>query len=123
MNFLRHILGTVSAQNYEETDTDDYNDGTLTAQEVQFADKNLLCERMIIDEIDKEGRLLISVSKNLRKYFGDDVVNRTIRRLYVRKHRCNYPIKAKNGQVLHAVKPLIDEFFKQKKNNEYENAL
>ena len=39
MDFLRHILGTVSAQNYDETDTDDYNDGTLTAEEVQFAEK------------------------------------------------------------------------------------
>ena len=123
MDFLRHILGTVSAQNYEETDTDDYNDGTLTAQEVQFADKNLLCERMVIDEIDKEGRLLITVSKALRKYFGDDVVNRTIRRLYMRKHRGNCSIKAKQEQVLHSFKPLIDEFFKKKKDSEYGNAL
>jgi hypothetical protein len=48
VDFLQHIIGTVSAQNYDETDTDDYNDGALTAQEVQFADKNLLCERMIM---------------------------------------------------------------------------
>jgi len=123
MNFLRHIFGTVSAQNYDETDTDDYNDGTLTAQEVQFADKNLLCERMVIDEIDKEGRLLITVSKALRKYFGDDVVNRTIRRLYMRKHRGNCSIKAKQEQVLHSFKPVIDEFFKKKKDSEYGNAL
>ena len=123
MNFLRHILGTVSAQNYDETDTDEYNDGTLTAQEVQFADKNLLCERMVIDEIDKEGRLLITVSKALRKYFGDDVVNRTIRRLYMRKHRGNCSIKAKQEQALHSFKPLIDEFFKKKKDSEYGNAL
>lgn len=123
MNFLRHILGTVSAQNYEETDTDDYNDGTLTAQEVQFADKNLLCERMVIDEIDKEGRLLITVSRALRKYFGDDVVNRTIRRIYMRKHRGNCSVKAKQEQVLHSFKPVIDEFFKKKKDSEYGNML
>ena len=123
MDFLQHILGTVSAQNYEETDTDDYNDGTLTAQDVQFADKNLLCERMIIDEIDKEGRLLITVSRALRKYFGDDVVNRTIRRLYMRKHRGNCSVKAKQEQVLHAFKPVIEEFFKKKKDNDYGNAL
>ena len=123
MNFLRHIFGTVSAQNYDETDTDDYNDGTLTAQEVQFADKNLLCERMIIDEIDKEGRLLITVSKALRKYFGDDVVNRTIRRLYMRKHRGNCSVKAQREQVLHSFKPLIDEFFKKKKDSEWGSAL
>ena len=123
MNFLRHILGTVSAQNYDETDTDDYNDGTLTAQEVQFADKNLLCERMIIDEIDKEGRLLITVSKALRKYFGDDVVDRTIRRLYMRKHRGNCSVKAQQEQVLHSFKPVIEEFFKKKKDSEYGNAL
>ena len=123
MNFQRHILGTVSAQNYDETDTDGYNDDTLTAEEVQFADKNLLCERMIIDEIDKEGRLLITVSRALRKYFGDDVVNRTIRRLYMRKHRGNCSIKAKQEQVLHSFKPLIDEFFKKKKDSEYGNAL
>ena len=123
MDFLRHILGTNLAQNYHEPDTDDYNDGTLTAQEVQFADKNLLCERMVIDEIDKEGRLLITVSKALRKYFGDDVVNRTIRRLYMRKHRGNCSIKAKQEQVLHSFKPVIDEFFKKKKDSEYGNAL
>ena len=123
MNFLQHIFGTVSAQNYEETDTDDYNDSTLTAQEVQFADKNLLCERMIIDEIDKEGRLLISVSRALRKYFGNDVVNRTIRRLYMRKHRGNCSVKAKQEQVLHAFNPLINEFFKQKKDSEFGSHL
>ena len=123
MNFLRHILGTVSAQNYEETDTDDYNDGTLTAQDVQFADKNLLCERMIIDEIDKEGRLLVSVSRALRKYFGDKTVTRTIRRLYMRKHRGNCSVKAKQEQVLHAVKPVIEEFFKKKKDSEWGNTI
>ena len=123
MDFLRHILGTNLAQNYEETDTDDYNDGTLTAQEVQFADKNLLCERMVIDEIDKEGRLLITVSRALRKYFGDKTVTRTIRRLYMRKYRGNCSVKAKQEQVLHAVKPVIDEFFKKKKDSEYGNSL
>ena len=123
MNFLRHILGTVSAQNYDETDTDEYNDGTLTAQEVQFADKNLLCERMVIDEIDKEGRLLITVSRALRKYFGDKMVTRTLRRLYMRKHRGNCSVKAKQEQVLHAFKPVIEEFFKKKKDNDYGNAL
>tara|TARA_Y100000310_G_scaffold186810_1_gene186934 strand:- start:125 stop:496 length:372 start_codon:yes stop_codon:yes gene_type:complete len=123
MNFLRHIFGTVSAQNYEETDTDDYNDGTLTAQDVQFADKNLLCERMIIDEIDKEGRLLVSVSRALRKYFGDKTVTRTIRRLYMRKHRGNCSVKAKQEQVLHAVKPVIEEFFKKKKDSEWGNTI
>ena len=123
MDFLRHILGTNLAQNYEETDTDDYNDGTLTAQEVQFADKNLLCERMVIDEIDKEGRLLITVSRALRKYFGDKTVTRTIRRLYMRKHRGNCSVKAKQEQVLHAFKPVIEEFFKKKKDNDYGNAL
>ena len=123
MNFLQHIFGTVSAQNYQETDTDDYSDGTLTAQEVQFADKNLLCERMVIDEIDKEGRLLISVSRALRKYFGNDVVDRTIHRLYMRKHRGNCSVKAKQEQVLHAFKPIINEFFKKKKDSEWESAL
>ena len=123
MNFLRHILGTNLAQNYDETDTDDYNDGTLTAQEVQFADKNLLCERMIIDEIDKEGRLLITVSRALRKYFGDKTVTRTLRRLYMRKHRGNCSVKAKQEQVLHSFKPVIEEFFKKKKDSEYGNAL
>ena len=123
MNFLQHIFGTVSAQNYQETDTDDYNDDTLTAQEVQFADKNLLCERMIIDEIDKEGRLLISVSRALRKYFGNDVVDRTIRRLYMRKHRGNCSVKAKQEQILHAFKPIINEIFKKKKDSEWESAL
>ena len=123
MNFLQHIFGTVSAQNYQETDTDDYSDGTLTAQEVQFADKNLLCERMVIDEIDKEGRLLISVSRALRKYFGNDVVDRTIRRLYMRKHRGNCSVKAKQEQVLHAYKPIIDHFFKKKIDSEGGSAL
>ena len=123
MDILRHIFGTVSAQNYDETDTDDYNDGTGTAQEVQFADKNLLCERMIIDEIDKEGRLLITTSKALRKYFGDDIVDRTIRRLYMRKHRNHCSVKAKQEQVLHSFKPLIDEFFKKKNESAYGNHL
>ena len=123
MNFLQHIIGTLTAQNYQETDTDEYNDDTLTAQEVQFADKNLLCERMVIDEIDKEGRLLITVSRALRKYFGNDVVNRTIRRLYMRKHRGNCSVKAKQEQVLHAFKPIINEFFKKKNESDFGSAL
>ena len=123
MDILRHIFGTVSAQNYQETDTDDYNDGTETVQEVQLADKNLLCERMIIDEIDKEGRLLITVSKALRKYFGDDVVDRTIRRLYMRKHRNHCSVKAKQEQVLHSFKPVIDYFVKKKDESMQVNYL
>lgn len=123
MNFLQHIFGTVSAQNYQETDTDDYSDCTLTAQEVQFADKNLLCERMVIDEIDKEGRLLISVSRALRKYFGNDVVDRTIHRLYMRKHRGNCSVKAKQEQVLHAFKPIIEHYFKKKKEDNFSDAI
>ena len=123
MNFLRHIFGTGTAQNYNNSSTVENDNDTLIAQDVQFADKNLLCERMIIDEIDKEGRLLVSVSRALRKYFGDKTVTRTIRRLYMRKHRGNCSVKAKQEQVLHAFKPVIEEFFKKKKNSEYGNAL
>ena len=123
MNFLRHIFGTDLAQNYDDSSTEENDNDTLIAQDVQFADKNLLCERMIIDEIDKEGRLLITVSRALRKYFGDKMVTRTLRRLYMRKHRGNCSVKAKQEQVLHAFKPVIEEFFKKKKDNEYGNAL
>ena len=99
MDFLRHILVTTTTQNYDTTETDDYNNGTLTTQQHDFEDKNLQCERHILDEQDREGRVLPLVSKALRNIYGDKTVDRTLRRLYMRRQRDNCSNKAKYEQI------------------------
>ena len=99
MDSLRHILVTTTTQNYDTTETDDYNNGTLTTQQHDFEDKNLQCERHILDEQDREGRVLPLVSKALRNIYGDKTVDRTLRRLYMRRHRDNCSNKAKYEQI------------------------
>ena len=99
MDFLRHILVTTTTQNYDTTETDDYNNGTLTTQQHDFEDKNLQCERHILDEQDREGRVLPLVSKALRNIYGNKTVDRTLRQLYMRRHRDNCSNKAKYEQI------------------------
>ena len=99
MGFLRQLLSTSRAQNYDETSTENFDNDTETSQEHDYKDKNLECERYILDEQDREGRLLPLVSKALRKMYGDKTVERTLRRLYMRRHRDNCSNKKKYEQI------------------------
>ena len=122
MSFLRHIFGTGTAQNYDETDTDDYNEGTTLAQEHDFKDKNLECERYILDEQDREGRLLPLVSKALRRMYGSKTVDKTLRRLYMRRHRDHCSNKAKYDQIMKAGKAFFGKEDKKNKKNPYDDG-
>jgi hypothetical protein len=120
MDILRHIFGTTIPQNYDTTDTDDLFDGTTPAQQQDFKDKNLECERLILDEQDREGRLLPLVSKALRNMYGNKTVDRTLRRLYMRRHRNNCSNKAKYDQI----KKIGKAFFgKEDKKDPYDDGL
>ena len=119
MDLLRHIFGTTISQNYDTTDTDDYNEGTETAQQHDFKDKNLECERHILDEQDREGRLLPLVSKALRSIYGNKTVDRTLRRLYMRRHRDNCSNKAKYDQIKKIGNAL---FGKEDKKDPYDDG-
>jgi len=99
MGFLGQLLSTFKAQDYDETSIENFDNGTEITQEHDYKDKNLECERYILDEQDREGRLLPLVSKALRKMYGDKTVERTLRRLYMRRHRDNCSNKKKYEQI------------------------
>jgi len=99
MDFLKHFFSTNIAQNDYDYSTDQNDNDTETAQELDFKSKDLECERYILDEQDREGRLLPLVSKALRKIYGKQTVNRTLRRLYMRRHRNHCSNKAKYEQI------------------------
>ena len=78
------------------------------------------CERHILDEQDREGRLLPLVSKALRSIYGNKTVDRTIRRLYMRRHRDNCSNKARYDQI----KKIGKAFFgKEDKKDPYDDGL
>ena len=99
MGLLSYIFGTSTPHNYDNYDTDEYDTDTETAQEHDFKSKDLECERYILDEQDREGRLLPLVSKALRNIYGSKTVTRCLRRLYMRRHRNNCSNKAKYEQI------------------------
>jgi len=99
MGFWHDIFGTSRAQDEQEISTENFDNDTERAQEHDFKDKNLECERYILDEQDREGRLLPLVSKALRNIYGDKTVKRCLRRLYMRRHREHCSNKAKYEQI------------------------
>ena len=113
MGFLRHFFSTNTLQDDNDYSTDLNDNDTEIAQEHDFKDKNLECERYILDEQDREGRLLPLVSKALRNIYGDKTVKRCLRRLYMRRHRDNCSNKAKYEQI----KKIGNAFFGKDKDD------
>ena len=113
MGFWHDIFGTSRTQDYDEIDTENFDNDTEIAQEHDFKDKNLECERYILDEQDREGRLLPLVSKALRKMYGNKTVDRTLRRLYMRRHREHCSNTAKYEQI----KKIGNAFFGKDNND------
>ena len=126
MNFLGDIMRTVLGQyedNYnqnqvESTDLEDY-DSTI----LRHDDKNLQCEKQIIQCQITNDRLLGSTSKSLRKKYGNDVVNRAIQRLGKRRIRGKCSRKAVLMELEKKFRPVIETYFNKKKDSEYGNAL
>jgi len=113
MDFLKHFFSTNTLQDDDNYGTDQNDIDTEIAQEHDFKDKNLECERYILDEQDREGRLLPLVSKALRNIYGDKTVKRCLRRLYMRRHRDNCSNKAKYEQI----KKIGNAFFGKDKDD------
>ena len=101
MNFLEDILSTILGHD----------------------DDNLQCEKQIIQCQITNDRLLGSTSKSLRKKYGNDTVNKAIQRLSQRRKRGKCSRKAEINKLAKTFKPVIEEFFKKKKDNDYGNSL
>jgi len=113
MGFWHHIFGTNTLQDDDNYSIDENDNDTEIAQEHDFKSKDLECERYILDEQDREGRLLPLVSKALRNIYGDKTVKRCLRRLYMRRHRDNCSNKAKYEQI----KKIGNSFFGKDKDD------
>jgi len=113
MGFWHHIFGTNTLQDDDNYSIDENDNDTEIAQEHDFKSKDLECERYILDEQDREGRLLPLVSKALRNIYGSKTVTRCLRRLYMRRHRDNCSNKAKYEQI----KKIGNAFFGKDKDD------
>tara|TARA_Y100000310_G_C20054495_1_gene522104 strand:- start:98 stop:457 length:360 start_codon:yes stop_codon:yes gene_type:complete len=119
---MRTILGQYE-DNYdynqvESSDLDDY-DSTILGHD----DKNLQCEKQIIQCQVTNDRLLGSTSKSLRKKYGNDIVNRAIMRLSKRKMRGKCSRKAELMKLEKIFKPVIETYFKKSDESFSKGAL
>ena len=126
MDFLTDILSTIQRQS-----EDSYNQNLAEFSKTQANDNqiqghdddNLQCEKQIIQCQITNDRLLGSTSKSLRKKYGDETVNRTIRRLAKRRVRNHCSRKAEIEKLSKTFKPIFETYFKKKSEHEFGNAL
>jgi len=109
MKIIGDILSTILGQNEYIYDDLDENDSTILGHD----DKNLLCEKQIIQCQVTNDRLLGSTSASLRKKYGNDVVNRAIQRLAQRRKRGKCSRKAELMKIEKLFKPVIETYFKK----------
>ena len=126
MKILDDIVRTVLGQNgynYDynqvELSENQVNDSTILGHD----DKNLQCEKQIIQCQITNDRLLGSTSASLRKKYGNDIVNRAIKRLSKRRIRGKCSRKAEIEKVLKVWKPVIDQYFKKSDESFSKGAL
>tara|TARA_Y100000310_G_C20125257_1_gene553328 strand:+ start:67 stop:426 length:360 start_codon:yes stop_codon:yes gene_type:complete len=119
MNFLKDIIRTVLGQNEDIYDYNQVDDSTILGHD----DKNLQCEKQIIQCQITNDRLLGSTSASLRKKYGNDIVNRAIKRLSKRRIRGKCSRKAEIEKVLKVWKPVIDQYFKKSDESFSKGAL
>ena len=119
MEILEDILRTVLGQNVDNNNQNLANDSTIQGHD----DNNLQCEKQIIQCQITNDRLLGSTSKSLRKKYGDETVNRTIRRLAKRRVRNHCSRKAEIEKLSKTFKPIFETYFKKKSEHEFGNAL
>lgn len=114
MKIIEDIISTIMGQ-YEDND----NENIENFNEIQgHEDKNLECEKKIIQCQITNDRLLGSTSTSLRKKYGNGVVDRAIQRLAQRRKRGKCSRKAEMEKYSKLFKPLVDMYFK-KKNDDY----
>jgi len=113
MKIIEDIFRTILGQ-YEDNDKaiiENFN-------EIQgHEDKNLECEKRIIQCQITNDRLLGSTSTSLRKKYGNDIVDRSIRRLAQRRKRGKCSRKAEIEKTSKFLKPLVDYYFKKHDGN------
>ena len=126
MDILGDIMRTFLGQN-----EDNYFQNQVESSEIQVDDtkiqghddKNLQCEKQIIQCQVTNDRLLGSTSTSLRKQYGDDIVNKAINRLAKRRVRGKCSRKASLNEIANKFKPVIDHYLNKKKDVEWGNAL
>ena len=126
MDFLTDILRTIQGQS-----EDSYNQNLAESSKIQghdneiqgHDDDNLQCEKQIIQCQVTNDRLLGSTSTSLRKKYGNDIVDRSIRRLAKRRIRGKCSRKAEINKLSKTFKPIFESYFKKKSEHEFGNAL
>ena len=126
MDFLRDIAETILGQN-----GDNYNQNLAESSKIQghdneiqgHDDKNLACEKQIIQCQITNDRLLGSTSTSLRKKYGNEIVNRAIRRLAKRKIRGKCSRTAEINKLSKIFKPVIETYFKKADESFSKGAL
>ena len=106
-------------QNLAESYENQANDSTILGHD----DKNLACEKQIIQCQVTNDRLLGSTSTSLRKKYGNDIVNRAIRRLAKRRVRGKCSRTAEINKLAKTFKPIVETYFKKKSEHEFGNAI
>ena len=126
MDILRDIIDTVMRQNGDNNNQNQVessriqpNDSTIQGHD----DDNLQCEKQIIQCQITNDRLLGSTSTSLRKKYGNEIVNRAIRRLAKRRIRGKCSRTAEINKLSKTFKPIIDQYFKKKDESFLNSAL
>ena len=119
MDILRDILETVLRQKEDSDKAIIENFNEIQGHD----DDNLQCEKQIIQCQITNDRLLGSTSTSLRKKYGNEIVNRTIRRLAKRRVRGKCSRTAEINKLSKTFKPIFESYFKKKSEHEFGNAL
>ena len=119
MNILEDIMRTVLGQNEDSDNQNLAESNTIQGHD----DDNLQCEKQIIQCQVTNDRLLGSTSTSLRKKYGNDIVNRAIRRLAKRRVRGKCSRTAEINKLSKNFKPIIDQYFKKKDESFSNGAL
>ena len=119
-------MRTVLGQNEDIYDYNQPNDNENQVDDSTILghdDKNLQCEKQIVQCQVTNDRLLGSTSKSLRKKYGNDVVNRAIRRLSKRRIRGKCSRKAELMKIEKVLKPVFETYFKKADESFSKGAL
>jgi len=126
MDFLRDISKTILGQkedSYNQNLAESYENLAEDNQIQEHEDDNLQCEKQIIQCQITNDRLLGSTSTSLRKKYGNEIVNRAIRRLAKRRIRGKCSRTAEINKLSKTFKPIIDQYFKKKDESFSNGAL
>jgi len=126
MDFLTDILSTIQRQSEDSYNQNQVNDNQNQVNDNQnqgHDDNNLQCEKQIIQCQITNDRLLGSTSTSLRKKYGNEIVNRAIRRIAKRRLRGKCSRTAEINKLSKTFKPIIDHYFKKKDESFLNSAL